>query len=656
VKNRKQSDLHRHIVIENVAPNVDGGRFAAKSVAGEPCSVTAHVYRDGPHVLRAVVRWRPKGKGTFREAPMTHVGNDEWSGEFPLERVGRYEFRVDAWTDALATWQGWIRRKAEAGEDLRSDLLEGAALAAGLRNDANAKDVRLLEELIATLRSPGKDATVAAARALDPSTTELFSRLDPRADVASSAVLEIAVDPRRAQFSAWYEMFPRSQGTDPTRGSTFREAERRLPDIRAMGFDVLYLPPIHPIGVTNRKGRNNALVAGADDPGSPWQIGSAAGGHTAVEPALGTLDDFANFLGAARAHGLEIALDFAIQCSPDHPWVKEHPEWFAHRPDGTIKYAENPPKKYQDIYPIDFDTTDEKGLWEELLGVVLFWIENGVRIFRVDNPHTKPIRFWAWLLEQVGRTHPGVIFLSEAFTRPKMMKMLAKVGFSQSYTYFTWRNTKHELTEYLTELTQSDMKDYFRPNFFANTPDILPVILQKGGRPAFQQRLVLAATLSPSYGIYSGYELCEGDAVAGTEEYLDSEKYQIKVRDWNGPGNIKELVTRLNAVRQENPALQQLANLRFLETDNDQLLAYAKTSADRSNVILVVVNLDPSHAHHGTVCLSPEAIGMTSEGVAAGFEVEDLLTGDRYTWFERNYVRLDPQVTAPAHVFRVEVV
>src|SRR5437899_2036333 len=422
-------------------------------------------------------------------------------------------------------------------------------------------------------------------------------------------------------------MFPRSQGTVAGRHATFQDCIARLPDIAAMGFDVLYLPPIHPVGRSFRKGRNNSLVAAPDDPGSPWAIGNDRGGHKAVEPALGTLHDFRELVGAARPAGLEIALDYALQCSPDHPYVREHPEWFHHRPDGTIKYAENPPKKYQDIYPLNFYCRDREALWEELKSIVLFWIEQGVRIFRVDTPHTKPMPFWAWLIREVQTLYPDVIFLSEAFTRPKLMQALAKVGFTQSYTYFTWRNFKGELTAYLTELTRTEMAEYFRGNLFTNTPDILPPILQNGGRPAFKSRLVLAATLSPSYGIYSGYELCENEAIPGTEEYDHSEKYEIKTREWNRQDSLREFVARLNAIRRRNPALQQFANLRFLPTDNDQIILYSKSSADRSNTILVAVNLDPHHAHHCTALVPADAIG---DAPVQGYAVTDLLTGARY--------------------------
>ena len=489
------------------------------------------------------------------------------------------------------------------------------------------------------------------AAASDPALLAVLEKLDPRADaVASPTVYPLWVDRPRAHCSAWYEMFPRSQGTQPGKHATFREAEGRLADIRKMGFDVLYLPPIHPIGKTNRKGRNNALVAAPGDPGSPWAIGGEAGGHMAVEPALGTLADFRHFVRAANQHGLEVALDFAIQCSPDHPWVKEHPDWFYHRPDGTIKYAENPPKKYEDVYPVNFDTKDREGLWQALKAVVLHWIEQGVTIFRVDNPHTKPLVFWDWLIGEVQAQRPGTVFLSEAFTRPKIMKALAKVGFTQSYTYFTWRNTKWELMEYVNELAHTDMAEYYRPNFWPNTPDILPEVLQLGGHNAFLIRFLLAATLSPNYGIYSGFELCENQPIPGREEYLNSEKYEIRVRDWNAPGNIKPLITQVNALRREHGALRELRNIRFLHSDNDQIIAYAKDGGTGGATLLIAVNLDVEHPHHTTVSVPPEVVGVEP---GETYRVHDLLTGDTYEWGDRNYVRLVPG-SQPAHIFRVE--
>jgi starch synthase (maltosyl-transferring) len=503
-----------------------------------------------------------------------------------------------------------------------------------------------LLDWITALRG-ARDSEARAQIALAPPLAELMERSDPRWDLQAYDIeVPVWVERARARYGSWYEMFPRSCGSDPRRGSTFREAQKRLPDIAALGFDVLYLPPIHPIGTTHRKGSNNAEAAGPADPGSPWAIGAAEGGHTAVHPELGTLEDFDHFLAAARDNGLELALDFAVQCSPDHPWAQEHPEWFRHRPDGTIKYAENPPKKYQDIYPIDFETTDRSSLYYALCDVVLFWMDRGVRIFRVDNPHTKPQSFWEWLITEVHQRDPDVLFLAEAFTRPKRLRRLAKVGFSQSYTYFTWRNTRQELEEYCNELFNSDVRLFLRPNFFANTPDILPEILQKGGRPAFMSRLVLAATLSPSYGIYSGFEVCDNRPLrAGSEEYLDSEKYQVRVWDWDRPGHLKPLITRLNTIRREHRALQRADNLFFLPSSDPHLIAYAKATPDREDVLVMVVNVDPKAAHEGVVTLPEELFQHRPR-----YCVTDLLTGVSYTWSgPTNYVRLDPAVL-PAHV------
>ena len=644
--------IERHI-IEAVTPSVDGGRYPVKRIVGEPCVVEADIFRDGHDVIRAVIKWRREKDEGFTEAPMTLFDNDRWRGEFPLVENTRYVFTIEAWTDRLASWLADFARKASAGRDVASDLLEGIAILAAIRRRAKGSDMAVLSKTLERMRRvPAVDASSAVEIVSIPELAAIAVRAGERAEANTCPTLfEVIADRPRARFGAWYEMFPRSQGAIPGKATTLREAERRLPEISAMGFDVVYLTPVHPIGHTNRKGPNNKLVSDGAGPGSPWAIGSADGGHTAIEPSLGTLDDFDHFAATTAKLGMEVALDFAIQCSPDHPWVREHPRWFRHRPDGSIKYAENPPKEYQDIYPIDFDTPDRAGLMKELLRVVLFWIGHGVKIFRVDNPHTKPVGFWQWLIAQVHEKHPDVIFLAEAFTRPKMMKVLAKAGFTQSYTYFTWRNTKLELTEYLTELTQSGMQEYFGPNFFTNTPDILTGVLQKGGRPAFKMRLVLAATMSPSYGIYSGYELCENEVVAaGTEEYLNSEKYEIKARDWNRPGNIKEFVALVNGIRKENPALHHLTNIRFLPADSDDILFYVKTTPDRSNVILVAVNLDPFQWHDCTVTVPPEEIGVAPGGT---YRVTDLLTGAAYTWGERNYVRLDPNIE-PAHILRVE--
>jgi starch synthase (maltosyl-transferring) len=639
----------RYHIIEAIAPVVDCGRYPVKRVMGEPCVVEADIFRDSDNVLRAVIKWRPRRETKFSESPMAHVDNDRWRGEFPLDRNERYFFTIEAWTDRFASWERGFRKKAEAGRDVASDLLEGIALietAVRRATDADRAALDAALERLRALREP-RDAVETVS---DEQLLGLMARLGERFSASEyQPWLEIVADRPLARCGAWYEMFPRSQGEVPGRAATLREAERRLPEIRDLGFDVVYLAPIHPIGRTHRKGPNNLLTPLPNSPGSPWAIGSEAGGHTAVEPALGSLDDFDHFVFAARRLGLEVALDFAIQCSPDHPWVREHPEWFRHRPDGSIKYAENPPKEYQDIYPLDFDGPAAGALMEACKDVVLFWIEHGVRIFRVDNPHTKPVEFWRWLIGDVQERYPETIFLAEAFTRPKVMMALAKAGFTQSYTYFTWRNTKAEFIEYLTELSRPPVSDFFRPNFFTNTPDILSPILQRYGRPAFKMRLVLAATLSPSYGIYSGYELCENQAVPGTEDYLNSEKYEIRTRDWHAPGNINEFIARLNAIRRGNPCLGWFTNLRFLETDSDQILCYAKATPDGGNVILVAVNLDPAQPHYCTAVVPPEIVG-----VAAGetYGVTDLMTGSSWTWGERNYVRLDPAIE-PAHILLV---
>jgi starch synthase (maltosyl-transferring) len=656
------------IVIENVTPQVDGGRFAVKAVAGDTVEVAADIWKDGHELLKAAVIWRKLDPTELRAHPvplqpdLTHRGwreaplrseyafNDRWFGQMTLDEVGPHAFSVVTWTDFFGSWCEELKAKRAAGQEVTSELLEGLALIERVADAARGPDRQALLDRVAAMRAAEGSADRAQI-ALAPALAELMERNDPRWDLQAFEVeIPVWVDREKARFGSWYEMFPRSCSIDPRRGSTLREAEKRLPDIAAMGFDVLYLPPIHPIGQAYRKGPNNAEAAGPGDPGSPWAIGAAEGGHTAVHPELGTLEDFDHFLAAARENGLEIALDFAVQCSPDHPWVWEHPQWFRHRPDGTIKYAENPPKKYQDIYPLDFETSDRRGLYQALRDVVLFWAARGVRIFRVDNPHTKPQSFWEWLITQVHRRHADVLFLAEAFTRPKRLRRLAKVGFTQSYTYFTWRNTRPELEEYCDELFNTDARFLLRSNFFANTPDILHEILQKGGRPAFLARLVLAATLSPSYGIYSGFEICENRPLRpGSEEYLDSEKYQIRVWDWDRPGHIKPLVTTINTIRREHRALQLADNLRFLPSSEPHLIAYAKATPDLKEVLVIVVNVDPNAAHAGFVTL-PEALfnHQPCYGVA------DLLTGAHYTWHgARNYVRLDPQ-TLPAHVLRLE--
>jgi len=550
--------------------------------------------------------------------------------------------------DIFASWRKGLAAKVQAGQDVSSELLEGAALLRDAATRSARSDV-LLER--AAVLAGDAAASEREAAALDPALANVVSAAADRSRATVyDRVLQVLVDRERARCAAWYEMFPRSGGTDPTRSATFREAESALPRIAAMAFDVLYLPPIHPIGRTYRKGRNNTLTPAPDDVGSPWAIGSEEGGHTAVDPELGTIEDFDHFVATARDLGLEVALDLAYQCSPDHPWVRDHPEWFRHRPDGTIKYAENPPKKYQDIYPLDFECTEWRSLWQELKRVVEFWCARGIRIFRVDNPHTKAFHFWEWMIGEVRRQYPDTIFLAEAFTRPKIMKYLAKLGFDQSYTYFTWRNTRTELIEYFTELTKTDVREYMRPNLFANTPDILHEYLQAGGPAAFRIRLVLAATLGASYGIYSGFELCENVAVRpGSEEYLDSEKYQVRVRNWDAPGNLAPLIARVNTIRRQHRSLQFDWSLRFFASDNPQILCYAKNTPDNRDLVLVVVSLDPHHMQEGWVQVPLADVQATPDG---GYPSEDLLTGARYLWRgEWNYVRLTP--AHPAHILHL---
>ncbi|HTH00919.1 MAG TPA: alpha-1,4-glucan--maltose-1-phosphate maltosyltransferase [Vicinamibacterales bacterium] len=653
-KGQLDAQLLRRVVIESVKPHVDGGRFPIKRSVGEEVLVEADVLTDGHDTVAAVVLFRKVGDHEWREAPMRLVDNDRWQGAFSVDTLGRYEYTVEAWIDRFASWRQDLSKKAGAGQDVSLELVEGGALVAAAID--RAEDVKSRQHVLETLAilEKGNDLAARMAAALsDDLATFMASRPDRSQATRDDRILAVVVDRERARFGAWYEMFPRSAGTDPSRSATFAEATDLLPYVASMGFDVLYLPPIHPIGRSFRKGPNNTLSAGPNDPGSPWAIGSEEGGHTAVEPGLGTIEDFDAFVAAAAAQGLEIALDIAFQASPDHPYVREHPDWFRQRPDGSIKYAENPPKKYQDIYPFNFESEDWRRLWQELKSVFEFWIQHGVRIFRVDNPHTKPFRFWEWVLAELTRQYPDTIFLSEAFTRPKVMKHLAKIGFSQSYSYFTWRTTKEEIVEYFTELTGTSVREYFRPNLFANTPDILHAYLQRGGRVAFQVRLVLAATLGASYGIYSGFELAENVPLrSGSEEYLDSEKYQVRVRDFTRADSLAEFISQINAIRRAHPALHSDWGLSFHRTDNSELLAYTKRSSDGRDLILVVVNLDPANMQHGFVQLPTVAWGLTPH---ATIEVVDLLSTERYFWRgEWNYIRLDPQDRV-AHVLHVQL-
>jgi starch synthase (maltosyl-transferring) len=639
------------VVIENLQPLIDGGRYPVKRVIGEDLVVEADIFKDGHDVVAALLKWRVLGKRAWRETPMAFVDNDRWRGACTLYDNAIHEYTVEAWTDTFRSWQLEFTAKFVGGiSALRSEAMEGAALvrAAARRAHEPADAARLLEfaEQISSAANSEINA-IAQSGELEV----LMATYPDRSNATQyDPVPSVVVERPAALIGAWYEFFPRSAEGRGDRGSTFRDCLPRIDDAKAMGFDVIYFPPIHPIGRTNRKGRNNSIVCEPGDPGVPWAIGSEAGGHKAVEPSLGILADFDWLQKQVRKRGMEIALDFALNCSPDHPYVKEHPDWFYKRPDGTIKYAENPPKKYEDIYPLNFRCENWRELWAEIKSIVLFWAERGVRIFRVDNPHTKPVAFWEYLIKGVQEKYPDAVFLSEAFTRPKMMKALAKVGFSQSYTYFTWRNSKRELIEYFTELTQTEMKEYFRPNLWPNTPDILPVGLQDGGRPAFMIRVALAATLSTLYGIYSGYELCENEPWPGREEYLDSEKYQLKERDWNAPGNIKDWIARLNKIRKENRALQFYDNLRFYPAENEAILFYGKMTPARDNIILVVVNLDPHRKQHSYVDVPIDQFGQMESDA---YEVHDLLSDARYIWRgRRNYIELDPN-TQPAHIFRV---
>jgi starch synthase (maltosyl-transferring) len=641
-------------VIDAVLPEVDCGRFPSKCIAGEAVAVEAHCFTDGHDRLRVVLRWNAAGQSGGFEADMKPQANDVWLGEFTPPRAGLYTCTVTAWVDHFESWRSELERRDDAA-DIGVALQVGGALVDQAAARAAGSDAAILGEWSAQMRAagldPGIDPGAQKSLALDPARAGLVARHADRS-LAATMTREFVADRKRAAFSSWYEMFPRSAADEPGRHGTFRDVEARLPYLAEMGFDVLYFPPIHPIGRINRKGTNNTLVAKPEDVGSPWAIGSAEGGHKDILPALGTFEEFRGLLDKAREFGIEVALDLAFQCAPDHPYVKAHPGWFKHRPDGTVQYAENPPKKYQDIYPFDFESADWRALWNELRSIVDHWIAQGVKIFRVDNPHTKAFDFWEWLIGEVKRKAPDVIFLAEAFTRPKVMHRLAKLGFSQSYTYFTWRNTKQELTDYFTELASGPGRRYYRPNVWPNTPDILHEALQSGSRPQFAARLILAATLAGNYGIYGPtYELLESEPrEPGSEEYRDSEKYQLRHWSIARSDSLWSLIARMNRIRRENAALQSDRGLHFCPVDNDQLIAYLKADAVSGNIILTVVNLDAHHTHSGWVDLDLGALRFDTE---QPYQVHDLLSEQRYIWRGRhNYVMLDPQ-RAPAHVFRL---
>ena len=651
------SDGTARLVIECVTPELDAGRHPVKRIVGDRCEIGADIFKDGHDLLAGHTRYRAPGESAWRVAPLAYdQDRDRWTGTVTLDQIGRWEFTVEAWTDRFATWLTELEKKVEAGQDVRSELLEGAALIGDAARRARlARGRKALEAAAATIADESIDQPerVRAARAAE--LAELMNAYFVPLDLTCySRLLPIVVDRERAGFAAWYEMFPRSQTGDPKRHGTFVDAARALPRINQLGFDVVYLPPIHPIGRTFRKGRNNSLEARPGDPGSPWAIGNELGGHTAVDPNLGTIDDFVQFVKAVNDLGMEVALDYALQCSPDHPWVKEHPEWFFIRPDGTIKYAENPPKKYQDIYPLNFWCESYRELWNACRDIFLFWLEKGVRTFRVDNPHTKPFAFWEWVIGELRRDHPDVVLLSEAFTRPKKLNALAKLGFTQSYTYFTWKNSAWEIEEYFTELTRPPVSEYLRGNLFVNTPDILHEYLQEGGAPAFQIRLLLATTLLPLWGMYSGYELMESVPVKkGSEEYLNSEKYELRPRDWTKTPNLDAEIALLNRIRRERPALQVQTNLTFHTSENREVLFYSKLDVrggDDREDLLIAVTTDPKRPQETMVQVPLELLQLED---GATFGVEDLLTGARYTWKgERNYVRLDPKVQV-GHILRV---
>lgn len=648
----KPSDGRRRVVIEGVKPEIDAGRFPIKRIVGDTVHVEADVFADGHDHVSCRLWFRHQDESEYHFVKMAPLGNDRWEGLFRVERTGQYYYTITGAIDHFDTWHSDLLKRLEAGQDVQLELQTGGILVEQAARRANGKDAIQLTEAARVLRTRSADED-AKVLALDARLAELMERYpDTSLETRYEKELTVTVDRTRARFSSWYEMFPRSCSAEAGAHGTFRDAEGRLPYIAKLGFDVLYLPPIHPIGESFRKGKNNTVTAEPGDVGSPWASGAEAGGHTAIHPDLGTLEDFRHLIAKAKEAGLEMAMDIAFQCSPDHPWVKEHPQWFKKRADGSIQYAENPPKKYQDIYPLDFESEDWTSLWDALKDVFAYWVKQGVKIFRVDNPHTKAFPFWEWVIAEIKREDRDVLFLAEAFTRPRVMERLAKLGFSQSYTYFTWRNTKEELTEYMTQLTGTEVEEYFRPNFWPNTPDILPESLQIGGRPAFAARLVLAATLAASYGIYGpAYELLENTPTKrGSEEYLNSEKYELKHWRIDDPKSLAPLIELVNRARRENAALQTNHNLYFHRTDNPYLICYSKQSVEAANTVLTVVNLDPFHVQSGWVDLNLSELGLNDH---ESFQVHDQLTDQRYLWQgPRNYVELSP-AAIPAHIFRV---
>ncbi|MFG1449157.1 MAG: maltotransferase domain-containing protein [Thermoplasmataceae archaeon] len=636
------------IVIEEVMPAVDNGNFPAKASEGSILTVTARIYRSGSSRIRARVASKHSSDRKWEYAPLEPLGNDLWAGKISIRKKGNYSFKIQSWEDDFGTWREGILKWAAAGEDVKQDQIAGVQMLKTYLRNAKGNLRTKLSQIIRSIET----ATSSSLKDIltDSDNIETVYLCQSHHGLVSSRTFKVLSERKEASFSAWYELFPRSQGQPGSGPGTFADVERRIPDIKEMGFDVIYLTPIHPIGKTNRRGKDGSPRAKKTDPGSPWAIGSELGGHKDIDPSLGTVEDFLHLVEEARKNGLEIALDIAIQCSPDHPYVKEHPEWFYRRPDGSIRYAENPPKKYYDIYPLKFEGPHKKALYEEMKSIFLTWAERGVRIFRVDNPHTKPFEFWEWLIGEVRKIYPDCIFLAEAFTRPSVMYRLSKIGFSSSYTYFTWRNYDFEIKDYFTEISSDPLRAHFRPMLFPNTPDILPPVLQTGGRAAFKMRAILAATLSPLWGIYSGFELCENEAIEGKEEYLNSEKYEIKKRDWFAPGNIRKFISVLNRIRKESSALMEIGNLEFHTTNNPNIIFYTRKSIKTGETLMIAVNINPFETHQATVEVPLEKVGICND---LPYRVTDLLTGATYTWQgEKNYVRLIPD-ERPAHILRI---
>ena len=645
-----KSNGKKRVIISNVYPTVESGLYAAKAVAGDEILFSADVFGDGHDAISASLYLRETGADRINELPMEYINNDHWEVKHEFSQTGRFEFWVEGWEDHYKNWKHGLLKKYEAGQDLQVELQIGVNL---LQKAADALEPQRADLItwIDRIKNAGQvDEAVTAAE--HEELGALMYNYRPDDIISRSAVCKLEIERKKAAYSTWYELFPRSASTQPGKHGTFKDVINLLPRVAQMGFDVLYFPPIHPIGEVNRKGKNNSLTPVPGDPGSPWAIGNRKGGHKAIHPELGTLKDFKRLVDASKTYGLEIAMDIAFQCAPDHPYVKEHPEWFTWRPDGTVQYAENPPKRYEDILPFNFETDDWENLWEELKSVIQFWVDNGIRIFRIDNPHTKAFRFWEWTINEIRSQHPEVLFLAEAFTRPRVMERLAKAGFNQSYTYFTWRNTKKEIEEYMTELTKTEMRYYFRPNFWPNTPDILPPALIQGGENAHIMRVILAATLSSNYGLYGPvYEFGLNEPHGSKEEYVDNEKYEIRHWDWNKYTRIKEIIIRLNTIRRDNAALQSTWNIEFAETTSDQIICYTKADLKAGNRLIIAVNLDVYNTQSASVRIPLQELGLSYD---ASFKVRDLLSGNIYTWQgEWQYVELNPY-QMPAHIFRIE--